>query len=82
MAAPPRRIILSNDDGAPSPDSPFIESFVQSLYRVLGLKLNGVEKADTPWSETSLSVVIPSSQRSWIGKSYLINEVNWWTGDV
>jgi tubulin--tyrosine ligase len=81
MAAPPRKILLSNDDGAPSPDSPFIEAFVQSLYRVLGLKLPGVEKADAPWSDTSLAVVIPSSQRSWIGKSYLINEVNVWLID-
>ncbi|KAI9026958.1 survival protein sure-like phosphatase/nucleotidase [Hyaloraphidium curvatum] len=77
--APPRGILLTNDDGVPSPDhSPFIEPFVRTLYRVLGLRLPksvpGEKTTRGPWSETSLSVVIPSSQRSWIGKSYLINE--------
>lgn len=77
MATPPRRIILSNDDGVPSPESPFIEKFVQSLYRNLGLKLEGMQSSETaPWKDSALSVVIPSSQKSWIGKAFLIsNEV-------
>ena len=45
-------VLLTNDDGPPAKDSPFILSFVESLHKQLG------------W--TDVRVVIPSSQKSWI----------------
>ena len=46
-------VLITNDDGPPNDiDSPFIESFVQTLRERLGWK--------------DVRVVIPSSQKSWI----------------
>lgn len=78
--APPRGIVLTNDDGPPSPDSPFIELFVQTAYSALGLSRAGGESDGEnggngdAWKST-LHVAIPASQKSWIGKSYLITQV-------
>jgi len=55
------RVLLTNDDGPPdSKDSPYILGFYLHLTKVLG------------WD---VKVVIPSSQKSWIGKAYLIKEI-------
>ncbi|KAF8337397.1 sure-like protein [Cantharellus anzutake] len=55
----PIRVLLTNDDGPPSRDSPFILGlFVYLCTR--GSALN--------------PVVLPSSQKSWIGKAYHIKE--------
>ncbi|CAH7671787.1 survival protein sure-like phosphatase/nucleotidase [Phakopsora pachyrhizi] len=56
-------ILLTNDDGPPSDESPFIYSFTQTLIEnFLG---NDPKR---------LKVLIPDSQKSWIGKAYLIKE--------
>ncbi|KAH8102641.1 sure-like protein [Cristinia sonorae] len=55
----PLRVLLTNDDGPPGRDSPYI----YGLYRHL--------KDDLGWD---VKVVIPSSQKSWIGKAYQITE--------
>jgi len=52
------RVLLTNDDGPPSRDSPFI----LGLY--LELQKQGYD----------VKVVIPSSQKSWIGKAYQIKD--------
>ncbi|KAK6512340.1 hypothetical protein TWF481_001228 [Arthrobotrys musiformis] len=49
-------ILLTNDDGPPSPSSPFIKSLISSL-RSRGHKV---------------SVCIPADQKSWIGKAHII----------
>ncbi|KZT74649.1 sure-like protein [Daedalea quercina L-15889] len=54
------RVILTNDDGPPGPDSPYVYGLYQHLTNELG------------WD---VKVVIPSSQKSWIGKAYHIHEV-------
>ncbi|KIJ68427.1 hypothetical protein HYDPIDRAFT_173154 [Hydnomerulius pinastri MD-312] len=53
------RVLLVNDDGPPSPESPYIFG----LY-------NHLTKLD--WD---VKVVVPSSQKSWIGKAYHITEI-------
>ncbi|KAG8852049.1 hypothetical protein FRB96_008967 [Tulasnella sp. 330] len=55
----PRRVLLSNDDGPPSHESPYIFGLYMELTRKLG------------WD---VKVVIPSSQKSWIGKAYQIKD--------
>jgi tubulin--tyrosine ligase len=64
MAAPSRRmrVLITNDDGPPSGTgghSPFIYPFARALMTHLN------------WD---VRVVVPASQRSWVGKSYLIAE--------
>ncbi|GAA5980614.1 hypothetical protein JCM10908_001708 [Rhodotorula pacifica] len=64
MTAPARRlrVLLTNDDGPPSSTrghSPFIYPFARALITHLN------------WD---VRVVVPASQRSWVGKSYLIAE--------
>ncbi|GAA5876338.1 hypothetical protein JCM3774_003727 [Rhodotorula dairenensis] len=64
MAASPRRlrVLVTNDDGPPSGPgghSPFVYPFARALVTQLG------------WD---VRVVVPASQRSWVGKSYLIAE--------
>ncbi|KAI6041437.1 sure-like protein [Pisolithus marmoratus] len=54
------KVLLVNDDGPPGPDSPYIFGFYKHLIKDLG------------WD---VKVVIPSSQKSWIGKSYHITEI-------
>ncbi|KAH8120382.1 sure-like protein [Phellopilus nigrolimitatus] len=54
------RVLLTNDDGPPGKDSPYIFGFARYLATNLG------------WD---VKVVIPSSQKSWIGKAYHIKEV-------
>ncbi|KAL7410222.1 survival protein sure-like phosphatase/nucleotidase [Mrakia frigida] len=59
---PPRkvRVLLTNDDGPPSAsESPNIFSFARQLEATLG------------WD---VKVVVPSSQKSWIGKAYQIRD--------
>ncbi|KAG6851045.1 hypothetical protein H0H93_002937 [Arthromyces matolae] len=57
---PKPRVLLTNDDGPPNPkDSPY----VLGLYRYL-----------TEQMKWDVKVVLPSSQRSWIGKAYHIKE--------
>lgn len=54
------RVLLTNDDGPPSVESghsPFIYPFARGLIEKLG------------WE---VKVVVPSKQRSWAGKSYVI----------
>ncbi|TDL28463.1 sure-like protein [Rickenella mellea] len=53
------RVLLTNDDGPPGPDSPFIFGFYRHLVGDLG------------WD---VKVVIPSTQKSWIGGAFHINE--------
>merc|ERR1711939_1162153 len=57
-AAP--RVLITNDDGPPCHESPFIEGLYKCLREQLG------------WED--LRVVIPSSQKSWIGKAYQIKD--------
>ncbi|TFK41135.1 survival protein sure-like phosphatase/nucleotidase [Crucibulum laeve] len=60
MSSKPR-VLLTNDDGPPDPkESPY----VLGLYRHLTEKLG--------WD---VKVVLPSTQKSWIGKAYHIKEV-------
>ncbi|KZO90315.1 sure-like protein [Calocera viscosa TUFC12733] len=55
------RVLLTNDDGPPSPrESPYIFSFARALEKELG------------WE---VKVVLPASQKSWIGKAYVIKDV-------
>ncbi|KAJ8702629.1 hypothetical protein PTI98_001330 [Pleurotus ostreatus] len=54
------RILLTNDDGPPSRDSPYIYGLFRHLTTHHG------------WD---VKVVIPSSQKSWIGKAYHITEI-------
>ncbi|KAJ7597058.1 survival protein sure-like phosphatase/nucleotidase [Mycena floridula] len=49
------RVLLTNDDGPPGPESPYILGFYQAL-KTLG------------WT---VMVCLPSTQRSWIGTAYL-----------
>jgi len=51
---------LTNDDGPPGPESPYIFGWYQYLTQNLG------------WD---VKVVIPSTQKSWIGKAYHIMDV-------
>ncbi|KIR53822.1 5'/3'-nucleotidase SurE [Cryptococcus gattii Ru294] len=53
-------VLLTNDDGPPCDASPNIYSFAHALERQLG------------WD---VRVVIPDSQKSWVGKAYAINDV-------
>ncbi|KAH7930994.1 sure-like protein [Leucogyrophana mollusca] len=52
--------ILLNDDGPPGPESPYSFGLYRHLTRDLGL---------------DVKVVVPSSQKSWIGKAYHITEI-------
>lgn len=54
------RVLLVNDDGPPGPQSPYI----YGLYRHLTTNLR--------WD---VKVVVPSSQKSWIGKAFHIKEI-------
>ncbi|KAI0067690.1 sure-like protein [Artomyces pyxidatus] len=56
------RVLLTNDDGPPGPASPYI----YGLYKHL--------TADLGWD---VKVVIPSSQKSWIGKAYQIQDITY-----
>ncbi|TFY80117.1 hypothetical protein EWM64_g3891 [Hericium alpestre] len=60
MATRKPTVLLTNDDGPPGPDSPYIYGLFRHLTRDLG------------WN---VRVVIPSSQKSWIGKAYQITDV-------
>ncbi|KAI0961530.1 hypothetical protein AcV7_000610 [Taiwanofungus camphoratus] len=60
MSTSQPRIVLTNDDGPPGPDSPYIYGLYRHLTRDLGL---------------NVKVVIPSSQKSWIGKAYQIKDI-------
>jgi len=53
-------ILLTNDDGPPCAESPYIFGLYKYLTRTLG------------WD---VRVVIPSSQKSWIGKAYQIKDI-------
>ncbi|KAI8915843.1 survival protein sure-like phosphatase/nucleotidase [Gorgonomyces haynaldii] len=52
------RVLISNDDGPPGSESPFLQEFVESL-------------SATGWE---IHVVIPHTQRSWIGKGVTISD--------
>ncbi|KAI0322706.1 sure-like protein [Amylostereum chailletii] len=54
------RVLLTNDDGPPGLDSPYIYGLYKHLTRDLG------------WD---VKVVVPSSQKSWIGKAYQIKDI-------
>lgn len=54
------RVLLVNDDGPPGPQSPYI----YGLYRHLTTNLR--------WD---VKVVVPSSQKSWIGNAFHIKEI-------
>ncbi|KAI0274667.1 survival protein sure-like phosphatase/nucleotidase [Gloeopeniophorella convolvens] len=60
MASGRPRVLLTNDDGPPGPDSPYIFGLFKYLTEQLG------------WD---VRVVIPSSQKSWIGKAYQIKDI-------
>ncbi|KAI0691999.1 sure-like protein [Cytidiella melzeri] len=63
MSNTPRlRVLLTNDDGPPGHDSPYIYGLYRHLTNELG------------WD---VKVVIPSSQKSWIGKAYQIMETTY-----
>ncbi|KAI5453223.1 hypothetical protein NCC49_006248 [Naganishia albida] len=53
-------VLLTNDDGPPSPSSPNIYSFAKALKDTLG------------WD---VRVVIPDCQKSWVGPAYAISDV-------
>ncbi|GAA5904316.1 hypothetical protein JCM6882_003194 [Rhodosporidiobolus microsporus] len=56
------RILITNDDGTPSKasgHSPFVHPFALGLIQHLN---------------ASVRVVVPSSQKSWVGKAYLIGQ--------
>jgi len=53
-------VLLTNDDGPPGPHSPYIYGLYRHLSRNMG------------WN---VKVVIPSSQKSWIGKAYHIAQI-------
>ncbi|PIA17408.1 sure-like protein [Coemansia reversa NRRL 1564] len=52
-------VLITNDDGPLSDESPFIETFVCALQNKLG------------WN---IKVCIPACQRSWIAKAFLVNQ--------
>jgi len=52
------RILVSNDDGPPSAESPFIVGLVEQLLK----------------KQWEVTVVIPSSQKSWISKAFQIKD--------
>ncbi|KAI0639379.1 survival protein sure-like phosphatase/nucleotidase [Trametes polyzona] len=54
------RVLLTNDDGPPGHESPYIYGLYRHLTQDLG------------WD---VKVVIPSSQKSWIGKAYQIKDI-------
>ncbi|KAG7450494.1 sure-like protein [Guyanagaster necrorhizus] len=61
MAPKAPTVLLTNDDGPPNArESPYVFGLYQHLTQTLG------------WN---VKVVLPSSQKSWIGKAYHINEV-------
>ncbi|KAI9460850.1 sure-like protein [Lactarius psammicola] len=60
MAAKRLTVLLTNDDGPPGHDSPYTFGLYKHLTRILG------------WD---VRVVIPSSQKSWIGKAYHIKDI-------
>ncbi|KAI9508756.1 sure-like protein [Russula earlei] len=60
MASKPPTVVLTNDDGPPGTESPYIFGFYKYLTRTLG------------WN---VRVVIPNSQKSWIGKAYQIKDI-------
>ncbi|KAH9968939.1 sure-like protein [Russula dissimulans] len=60
MAPKPPTVLLTNDDGPPCPESPYIFGLYKHLTRTLGWEVR---------------VVIPDSQKSWIGKAYLIKDI-------
>ncbi|KAF3909531.1 hypothetical protein AA313_de0204572 [Arthrobotrys entomopaga] len=49
-------VLLTNDDGPPSPSSPYITSLVRALQA----------------ADHTVSVCIPADQKSWIGKAHII----------
>ncbi|GHJ87738.1 hypothetical protein NliqN6_4140 [Naganishia liquefaciens] len=53
-------VLLTNDDGPPSPSSPNIYSFAKALKSTLG------------WD---VRVVVPDCQKSWVGSAYAISDV-------
>ncbi|KIO25778.1 hypothetical protein M407DRAFT_207567 [Tulasnella calospora MUT 4182] len=57
--APPR-VLISNDDGPPGKESPYVFGLYMTLTHTLG------------WD---VKVVVPSSQKSWIGKAYQIKDI-------
>ncbi|KAI9445169.1 sure-like protein [Lactarius indigo] len=60
MAAKRLTVLLTNDDGPPGDESPYTFGLYKHLTRTLG------------WD---VRVVIPSSQKSWIGKAYHIKDI-------
>ncbi|KAF8973946.1 survival protein sure-like phosphatase/nucleotidase [Flammula alnicola] len=61
MSSPKPRVLLTNDDGPPdSKESPYILGLYRHLTQHLG------------WD---VKVVLPSAQKSWIGKAYHIKEI-------
>ncbi|KAJ1956652.1 hypothetical protein EC988_001236 [Linderina pennispora] len=52
-------VLITNDDGPPGEESPFIETFAAHLTAKLGWRVR---------------VCIPAHQRSWISKAILVNE--------
>ncbi|KAF8591830.1 sure-like protein [Ramaria rubella] len=60
MSSPKPRVLLTNDDGPPGHESPYIFALSVYLTQELG------------WD---VKVVVPSSQKSWIGKAYHIKEI-------
>ncbi|KAK9249556.1 tubulin-tyrosine ligase family-domain-containing protein [Lipomyces tetrasporus] len=50
-------VLVTNDDGPPGPDSPFVDYFINAL------------KKYTDWD---ISVALPESQKSWISKAHVI----------
>lgn len=51
-------ILVTNDDGPPGPASPYVHSFVRALQK----------------SGHTVSVCLPDTQRSWIGKAHMIGQ--------
>ncbi|KAI8950373.1 survival protein sure-like phosphatase/nucleotidase [Xylaria longipes] len=51
-------ILVTNDDGPPGPASPYVHSFVRALQK----------------AGHTVSVCLPDTQRSWIGKAHMIGQ--------
>jgi len=59
----PRKILVTNDDGPPSRDSPFLSPLLKGL-----VKRHQSQHGEDP--EASIVVCIPATQQSWRGKSH------------
>ncbi|ORY00566.1 sure-like protein [Basidiobolus meristosporus CBS 931.73] len=70
LTTPKPRVFITNDDGPPSPESPFLLPFVKALEATLGWEYYGTRSKQTFFG----SVCIPDSQKSWVSKAFYIQD--------